>query len=67
MGAKDVGQLRRVVSRSLRWGCAVALCFSAAWGFGGPAILAAMTDQTAVRREGDAFLFWVAVGPFLSV
>ena len=26
-----------------------------------------MTDQLAVRRESDAYLFWVVVGPFVSV
>ena len=67
VGQKDVARLVAVVKRSLVWAAVVAICFSATWAFGGPAILALMTDQLAVRRESDAYLFWVVVGPFVSV
>lgn len=67
IGARSLQQLRASVERSMFWGILISLGFSILWLVLGDAFFAAMTTDEETRSVAHEYLFWLVVGPLLSV
>jgi MATE family multidrug resistance protein len=67
IGAGDAVALRRSINLSLGWAFAGAAGFSLAYLLLGPAIIALLTDQPAIRAAALLYLPWAVLSPLVSV
>ncbi|WP_347840293.1 MATE family efflux transporter [uncultured Draconibacterium sp.] len=67
IGAKEVGNLKKVVRLLLYWGAALALLFTLVYWAGTNSILKLLTTQIDVISTAQQFLHWVILIPFASV
>ncbi|HLY80410.1 MAG TPA: MATE family efflux transporter [Caulobacteraceae bacterium] len=67
VGRRDRIEFRRWVGVALLWSVAGAALFSLALAVCGAALVAALTDQPAIREAAMACLTWAAAAPLISV
>ncbi|WP_297089695.1 MATE family efflux transporter [uncultured Draconibacterium sp.] len=67
IGAKEVGNLKKVVRLLLYWGAVLALLFTLVYWAGTNSILKLLTTQIDVISTAQQFLHWVILIPFASV
>jgi len=67
VGSGSPDALERSVSLTLRWSLYVALAFCALFYFGGPLLIATLTDLPEVRATTLAYLPWLVLSPVVSV
>ncbi|MEI9982338.1 MAG: MATE family efflux transporter [Aliidongia sp.] len=67
IGARDAAALRRSINLSLGWAFGCAAVFSAVYLLLGPAIIAVLTDQPAIRETAALYLPWAVLSPLVSV
>ncbi|MEJ2514428.1 MAG: MATE family efflux transporter [Gammaproteobacteria bacterium] len=66
LGARDAAGFRRSVRLSLVWTLGVAAAFTLVYAAAGPAMLALMTDQPALRATAATYLPWIIASPLVS-
>lgn len=67
IGARHRLAYRLAARISMVWAASSAAIFALAYALAGPAIIAALTDQAAIRQTALVYLPWAAISPIVSV
>ena len=66
IGARDPGNLVKVVRKLFLWGISISAAFTLVYGLGGPFILRLLTNNPVILGAATPYLFWTALVPLLT-
>lgn len=63
IGANDRWALHQTIRRLFGWGIGLSIGFTILYGWGGPAFLSLLTDETSVILASESYFYWVLAIP----
>ncbi len=66
LGAGSKPELKKVIKRIFIWGVYICIPFTLVYLFAGKNLLYLLTNQADIVADASAYLFWIAMVPFLT-